>query len=108
MSKFDKEMTDKDVSQILSAIYRELDFPKPLEEAFKLKEYDRSTRQVFLYVTKGFTEEQEEYVQDKARQYIHKRTRVSVVRKQSKFKNLTTDKPKEEEPQKSKYFSFSE
>lgn len=91
-----KRATDKQVSTTLDEILCLENYPVPNNiDLVELREYDRTTGQVFLWVTTLFTKEEWDFIEKGFREKLHGKTRVSVIRSNYRFgkENETTTDP---------------
>lgn len=82
----DKKYTDKDIKILIDDCLCQEDYPEPDNvDLVDLKEYDRSTRQVFLWVSELFTNDEWKYFEQFMQTHLSKRTHVSICRKNLYF-----------------------
>ena len=82
----DKISSNGDVSLLLDEALLQHDYPYPDNvDMIKLKEYDRSSRQVFLWVSDLFTNEEWQFLEEFLIARLHERTRVAVCRSNYHF-----------------------
>ena len=88
----DRKTSDKDLREMLEQILLYDDYPEPeCYDLVDLKEYDRATRQVFLWVSSLFTYEEEQFLQKHFRTHLHPRTLVAYCRSDSHFGYLNDE-----------------
>lgn len=82
----DKKMTDKDIMLLLDDALCQEEYPEPENiDLIDLKEYDRQTRQVFLWVSSLFTNEEWKYLEKHFQNTLSKRTHVAICRSDPYF-----------------------
>lgn len=82
----DKVASHKDIETLLDTALLSADYPSPENiDCVELKEYDRQTRQVFLWVSSLFTVEEEKALELFFRKNLHPRSLIAYCRHDFRF-----------------------
>lgn len=88
----DKKLSDSDVSNMLDDALCQQGYPEPENiDLIDFKEYDRATRQVFLWVSTLFTLEEEKFLLKYFKENLHPRTVTAICRNNHHFGHYDED-----------------